>query len=128
MKYTVFKEVITKLQEVNDKCHKLYDLGVDLTNSIENDYNEIITHILRAHYGEFGEDYISWWLYEDVKKVLYNDKGKIIKQLKTIKQLWEYVEELRNSKDFKEYELPKKITDEERNNILKEMSKQMFKK
>ena len=65
---------------------------------------------------------ISWWLYEDVEKVLYeNDSDKIVRELKTISQLWKYVEELRNSEDFKEYELPKKISDEERMNMLKEM-------
>ena len=122
MKYKVFKEVITKFQEVQEKCQKLYDLGIDLSNSIENDYSEIITLILRSHYGLVGEDMISWWLYEDVKKILYeNDSDKILRELKTIKQLWEYVEELRNSKDFKEYELPKKLSDEERMDMLKEM-------
>ena len=122
MKYKVFKEVITKLQEIQEKSRSLYKLGIDLSNYIEDDYSEIITLILKSHYGLNGEDMISWWLYEDVEKVLYeNDSDKIVRELKTISQLWEYVEELRNSEDFKEYELPKKISDEERMNMLKEM-------
>ena len=120
MKYKVFKEVITKFQEVQEKCQKLYDLGIDLSNSIENDYSEIITLILKSHYGLEGEDMISWWLYEDVEKVLYSSNtNKIIRKLKTIEQLWKYCEELRNSKEFKEYELPKKLSDKERMDILK---------
>lgn len=122
MKYKVFKEVITKLQEIQEKSRSLYKLGIDLSNYIEDDYSEIITLILKSHYGLNGEDMISWWLYEDVEKVLYeNDSDKIVRELKTISQLWKYVEELRNSEDFKEYELPKKISDEERMNMLKEM-------
>lgn len=122
MKYKVFKEVITKLQEIQEKSRSLYKLGIDLSNYIEDDYSEIITLILKSHYGLNGEDMISWWLYEDVEKVLYeNDSDKIVRELKTISQLWKYVEELRNSEDFKEYKLPKKISDEERMNMLKEM-------
>ena len=122
MKYTVFKEVITKLQEVQEKSLKLYNFGLDLTNVVENDYNHIITLILRTYYGEFGEDIISWWLYEDVEKVLYEkDSDEIYRELKTIKQLWEYVEELRKSEDFKEYKLPKEMTDEERQKIIEKM-------
>ncbi len=122
MQYKVFNEVIVKLQEVSDKSQKLYELGIDLSNSIENDYSEIITLILRSHYGKEGEDMISWWLYEDVEKVLYEtNSDKVTRELKTIKQIWEYVEELRNSKDFKEYELPKKLSDEERMKIFEEM-------
>ena len=122
MKYKVFKEVITKLQEVQEKSRSLYKLGIDLSNYIEDDYSEIITLILKSHYGLEGEDMISWWLYEDVEKVLYeNDSDKIVRELKTISQLWEYVEELRNSEDFKEYELPKKLTEDERMDMLKGM-------
>ena len=120
MQYTVFKEVITKLQEVQEKNHSLYKLGIDLSNCIEDDYSEIITLILKSHYGLEGEDMISWWLYEDVEKVLYSSNtNKIIRKLKTIEQLWKYCEELRNSKEFKEYELPKKLSDKERMDILK---------
>ena len=45
MKYKVFKEVITKLQEIQEKSRSLYKLGIDLSNYIEDDYSEIITLI-----------------------------------------------------------------------------------
>ena len=122
MQYKVFKEVLDKLQKVHDKSSSLYKLGIDLTNCIEDDYSTIIATILSSHYGEEGEDMISLWLYEDVEKVLYeSDSNKVIRELKTIKQLWEYVEELRKSPDFKEYELPKKLTEDERMDMLKGM-------
>ena len=124
MKIELFEHVLLKLKSATSKSLKLYELGIDLTEAIESDYHTIIDTLIGAHYGEEGEDIISWWLYEDVEKVL-EENGKTV-ELHTIEQLYNYVEKIRNSKDFKDYKLPERLSDEEHSKLLESM-KEMFK-
>jgi hypothetical protein len=110
MQYKTFKQIVDTLKKTHDNSLKLYKLGIDLSVSVEDGYCRVITALFGVYYGVEGEDVISWWLYEDVEKIVYTkDKsGKSRpRNLHTIKQLWEYVEELRKDEGFKEYEFSK---------------------
>ena len=124
MKIELFEYALLKIKSVTSKSLELYHLGIDLTEAIEDDYGSIIHTLIGGHYGEEGEDVISWWLYEDVEKVLEENGEKV--ELHTIEQLYNYVEKIRNSKDFKDYKLPKQLSDEEHSKLLESM-KEIFK-
>jgi len=118
MKLEVFTEILNKLRKQSNKQDALYALDVDLIN-YSDDHNSVINILLEVYYGREGADWISWYLYErdpdgtsdqattsDGKPICYDDKS-----------LWEEVEQCRlNNKT--EYELPAKLTDEERLEIL----------
>ncbi len=118
MKLEVFTEILNKLRKQSNKQDALYALDVDLIN-YSDDHNSVINILLEVYYGKDGADWISWYLWErdpdgtcvqattnDGKPICYDDKS-----------LWEEVEQCRlDNKD--EYELPKKMSDEEREEIL----------
>lgn len=123
MEYKTFEHIILKLQLIAKRDRAIYKLGLDLSN-VTDDYSQVITIILKAHYGEQGEDIISWWLYEDVEKHLYDSvSGKIINDLTLIKDLWKYCEELRLDKSFIPYVIPKPMTTKERKKIIEQFLK-----
>lgn len=123
MKQEVFTEIIKRIREQSDKQNALYKLDVDLINYSDN-YTSVIDILLKVYYGEEGADWISWYLWErdpvgtinqatdkDGNAICYDDKS-----------LWEEVEQCRlENKD--EYELPVKLTDEERQEILNMIAK-----
>ena len=118
MKLEVFTEILNKLRKQSDKAHALYVLDVDLIN-FSDDYTSVINMLLEIYYGKEGADWIGWYLWErdpvgdqyqatdkDGNAICYDDKS-----------LWEEVEQCRlENKD--EYELPVKLTDEERLQVL----------
>jgi len=56
---------------------------------IENKYRSSLLEVLAAVFQDDGE-YISWWLYEDVEKVVwFEDKTEI--PLKTAEQLYDFL-------------------------------------
>jgi len=96
----------------------LYELDIDTINFSDN-YISVINILLDVYYGKEGTDWIYWYLYErdengdqyqattsDGKPICYDDKS-----------LWEEVEQCRLD-NTKEYELPPKLTDEERLQVL----------
>ena len=118
MKLEVFTEVLNRLRKQSDKEHALYALDIDLVN-YSDDHNSVINILLEVYYGKEGADWIDWYLWErdedgdqyqatdkDGNAICYDDKS-----------LWEEVEKCR-LENTKEYELPKKLTDEERLEIL----------
>jgi hypothetical protein len=117
MKLEVFTEILNKLRKQSDKEHALYVLDVDVSN-LSDDYMSVINILLEIYYGKEGADWISWYLWErdPVGSIdQATDDGKPI--CYDIKSLWEEVEQCRlENKD--EYELPVKLTDEERQEIL----------
>lgn len=121
MEYKTFEHIILKLQLIQKRDESIYHLGLDLTN-ITDDYSQVITALLRAHYGEIGEDIISWWLYEDVDKFLYKE-NKIVNDLTLMEDLWKYCEKLRKSKSFIPYIIPEPKTIEERKQIIEQFFK-----
>jgi hypothetical protein len=118
MKLEVFTEILNKLRKQSDKEHALYVLDIDTINFSDN-YASVINILLDVYYGKEGTDWIYWYLYErdengdqyqattsDGKPICYDDKS-----------LWEEVEQCRLD-NTKEYELPPKLTDEERLQVL----------
>ena len=118
MKLEVFTEILNKIRKQSDKQDALYKLEIDLVN-FSDDYTSVINILLEVYYGKEGADWIYWYLYErdpdgtsdqattsDGKPICYDDKS-----------LWEEAEQCRlNNKT--EYELPAKLTDKERLEIL----------
>ena len=117
MKLEVFTEILNKLRKQSDKEHALYVLDVDVSN-LSDDYMSVINILLEIYYGKEGADWISWYLWErdplgSIDQA--TDDGKPI--CYDIKSLWEEVEQCRLDNKT-EYELPVKLTDEERQKIL----------
>jgi len=120
-----FKHLIELLKAESDKLDKIYKLGIDLYN-FNDELQGAITLLLKSHYSEQGEDMISWWLYEDTEKFLYSSEdNSVVNDLTKIDDLWEYVEEIRKSADFKEYAYVKerKKTKKQMEKMIKNMLK-----
>jgi len=118
MNLEVFTEILNKLRKQSDKEHALYELDIDTINFSDN-YISVINILLDVYYGKEGTDWIYWYLYErdpvgTIDQATTSD-GKPI--CYDVKSLWEEVEQCRLLND-KEYELPKKMSDEERLQVL----------
>jgi hypothetical protein len=118
MKLEVFTEILNRLSKQSDKEHALYVLDIDTINFSDN-YTSVINILLEVYYGKDGADWISWYLWErdpvgTIDQATTND-GKPI--CYDIQSLWEEVEQCRLD-NTKEYELPVRLTDEEKLAIL----------
>lgn len=109
MKLEVFERIMSTLHAQQEKSFALCKVGIDLMN-YEDGWNETISLLIRAYYGEQGADWIDWYLYEratidgeDRHKAWDEDGNPICYD---IPSLWKCVEECRVSVDFKEYSLP----------------------
>ena len=125
MKLEVFTEIINKIIKQSDKVHALYELDIDLIN-YSDDHNSVINILLEVYYGKEGADWIGWYLWErdpvgTIDQASTND-GKPI--CYDVKSLWEEVEQCRLD-NTKEYELPVRLTDEEKLEVLKIIAKGM---
>ena len=118
MKLEVFTEILNRLRKQSDKEHALYVLDIDTINFSDN-YTSVIEILCQVYYGKEGADWISWYLWErdplgTIDQASTNDGLPICYD---IQSLWEEVEQCRLD-NTKEYELPVKLTDEEREEIL----------
>ena len=118
MKLEVFTEILNRLRKQSDKHDILYELDIDLIN-FSDDHASVINILLEVYYGKEGSDWISWYLWErdplgTIDQATTND-GKPI--CYDIKSLWEEVEQCRLD-NTKEYELPVRLTDEEKLEVL----------
>ncbi len=118
MKLEVFTEVLNRLRKQSDKEHALYVLDIDTINFSDN-YTSVINILLEVYYGKEGSDWIDWYLWErdplgTIDQATTND-GKPI--CYDIQSLWKEVEQCRLD-NTKEYELPVRLTDEEREEVL----------
>jgi len=118
MKLEVFTEILNRLRKQSDKEHALYVLDIDTINFSDN-YTSVINILLEVYYGKDGADWIGWYLWErdplgTIDQASTNDGLPICYD---IQSLWEEVEQCRLD-NTKEYELPVKITDEEKLAIL----------
>jgi hypothetical protein len=125
MKLEVFTEILNRLRKQSDKQDVLYELDIDLIN-FSDDHASVINILLDVYYGKEGTDWIYWYLYErdpvgTIDQATTND-GKPI--CYDIKSLWEEVEQCRLD-NTKEYELPVRLTDEEKLEVLKIIAKGM---
>lgn len=123
MKLESFEYLIESLKSASARDHSLYEIGLDISN-ISDDYHKIITHLLRVYYGESGEDWISWFLYErnDTEEDQAWDENKS-PICYDIASLWKHVEEIRVSSDFEEYAPKKPMSDKEIEDHIKEIFK-----
>jgi hypothetical protein len=118
MKLEVFTEILNKLRKQSDKEHALYELDIDTINFSDN-YTSVINILLEVYYGKEGSDWIDWYLWErdpigTIDQATTNDGTPICYD---VKSLWEEVEQCRlDNKD--EYELPVRLTDEEKLEVL----------
>ena len=117
MKYEVFSKVLSCIKELDEKSQKLYGVGIDLLNFTEP-YSQAIWHLFGAYYGKSGKDWIEWFIYEkDGRKGItaHDSRGNEI--CKTEKELWKIIEKEKAD----DYTLPKPLTEEEREKIIKSM-------
>jgi len=76
-------ETLVKIKEHDEKVHKLYTMGVDILefSNTNSQLEKSIPTLLRKEKDEqFGyiQDLVSWWLYENVDKIIYvNDDIEI---------------------------------------------------
>jgi hypothetical protein len=118
MKLEVFTEILNRLRKQSDKYDILYELDIDLIN-FSDDHASVINILLEVYYGKDGADWISWYLWErdplgTIDQASTNDGLPICYD---VQSLWEEVEQCRlENKD--EYELPVRLTDEEKLEVL----------
>ena len=64
------------------------------------DVGEMLDLFLASHFTDDGQDLVSWWLFEDVDKVIYektkpdlfdSNEGEIEISVKTLDELWDYM-------------------------------------
>ena len=80
MNKELFEEIILKLQLMQIKSRKLYDLGIDLMEYTEP-YERIIDVLFQSHFNKEQIGWIDWYLYE---RPSLTDKGKPNKAWKTV--------------------------------------------
>jgi hypothetical protein len=113
MDIDVFKRVVELLKATQEKDLAIYKLGINLTN-VNEDYQEIISHLIGAYYGPEGKETFEWWCYdkefgERADLTMTNSDG--IELCQTIDDLHQYLED--TAAPFS-YKLPQKMTQEER--------------
>lgn len=63
MNYEQFKTIIETLQEVSDRSHSIYKLGVDLMD-YDEPYHKAICTLLDSVFNDVGRGWVDWYLYE----------------------------------------------------------------
>ena len=121
MKLEVFKEIVNKLQEQDQILDRIYSAGIDITQLIDP-VQSVVSHLIGSIYGKVGLDVFSWWCYEKewgtrTDLTMTDADGKTF--CNTIEELHEYMESFKES----DYCLPKKLSDEERTEMLKNIFK-----
>ena len=95
-----FKEFVQLLKEADEQVSAAYKAKIDLIEFTDV-YSAIITNLVLEIYGEEGSDWFSWWIYENNFGAggleAYDENNKEI--LKTIEELWEFLEEKRKIKN-----------------------------
>ena len=87
-----FKDFIHKIEAIDELIDKLSELNIETLDCKEMYYaGEIFSEWLKEDFGEKGEDLVTWWLYEDVEKKIYEPDGKEI-NLENIDDLYSYLE------------------------------------
>lgn len=68
MKYNDFESLMNTNQKISTKIAKLYDVGVDLYESIygmSDDVYNMFEQIMRLNYSQEGFEWISWFIHEN---------------------------------------------------------------
>lgn len=87
-----FKNSLRKVEAVSELSEKLADLGIETLECPQLfAASEIFFSWVKSEFGEEGDDLVSWWVYEDVEKILYEEDGTEI-NLEDIDDLYSYLE------------------------------------
>lgn len=119
MKLRVFKEIVARLKEQDEILDKTHKAGIDLTNLLDP-AQSAITHLIGSIYGKEGLDTFDWWCYEKewgTRSDITMTGKNGIELCQTVEDLHKWLED--NVAD--DYKLPKRLTDEERLTVLKNM-------
>ena len=74
-----FKEYLRYIEDINEFTGKLSEIGIETIDCPQVLYAEDIFFAwLSSEFGENGADVVSWWLYEETEKVLFNEDGTSI--------------------------------------------------
>ena len=63
MNFEQFKTIIELLEQVRERSHSIYKLGIDLMDYDESNH-KIISMLMDSVFKEEGKDWIDWYLYE----------------------------------------------------------------
>lgn len=96
-----FKEQIDLIKAVNENLDELNKLHFDIFDTdLINNCLKIFDNFILSHFTEEGSDLVFWWLYDDVKKVIYEtvtpdiftkESKEIEINVEKIEGLWEYM-------------------------------------
>jgi len=119
MKLEVFKEIIRLLKEQELMVDNAYKAGIDLVNFFDP-ISTTVGHLIGSIYGKEGKETFDWWCYdknwgERIDLTITDGDGNEL--CKTIEELHQYLEE--NKID--DYELPRYMTKEEREETIKKL-------
>jgi hypothetical protein len=119
MKFEVFQEIVTLLQKQSNTEQKAYDAGIDLFNFNEP-IHSTITHLIGTIYGKDGLDTFNWWCYDkdwgtQTDCTMTDSEGNEL--CRTLEELYQYLEKNKTT----DYQLPYKMSDAERERIIKNM-------
>lgn len=65
MNFQQFKIVIEALENLRERSHSAYQLGIDLLNYDEQ-YHTVISTLLDSVFTDEGKGWIDWYLYERI--------------------------------------------------------------
>ncbi len=85
-----FVEILTTLKEYSEKSRAIYKAGIEIGN-FTDDYHKCISHLMEHIYKEKHE-LVSDWIYGSWDGIFYDKTGKIITEIKTEEELWDYLE------------------------------------
>lgn len=96
-----FTSIVERLKAIDSDIVKLYTMKVDLMDFVDP-LQSIISNLIEEVYGEEGQDWFSWFCYEnhfgerfkeEGPRAWDKDKNPIMYD---IESLWTYLEELKN--------------------------------
>ncbi len=119
MNLEVFKEVVRLLKEHDEKVNAACGLNVDLINFCDP-VTTAVGHLIGSLYGKEGKETFDWWCYEKdwgARKDLEMRNSDGVLVCDTIEDLHQWLEDMA----VWDYELPRKLSDEEREAIFREL-------
>lgn len=90
----LFVEILTNIQKQNEIDHEISKAlekvcGDWVLFNTENLIYSSLSNLLSEIFNDEANDYIGWWLYEDVNKIIYVDDIEI--EVKTPEQLYDFL-------------------------------------
>lgn len=92
MQYAKFSEIIDRLEKHYQLTLNVCKAQIDLVNFLD-DLHTTIKLLFEEIYGQEGNGWIEWWLYENPSKKLqaWDEQGNPI--CDSVESLWTYLEE-----------------------------------